>query len=178
MRRRKHGFIKDCTRQLQVFLENRNIPYKVTRSRSSSSQYWLITCGEKEYCVRISDHPPSAKAQDFSLHPGSRSQVTHVRIAVRHAWKRSIRQREIAEKNNLKPKKEQSLKSPFKLTQAQIEQAESEAVIYAEDTPFNHTELYSEWIRACERESEALNAQTVYEDMLRSHPDFHEDWLR
>ena len=90
MKRRKHGFIADCTRQLQVFLDNRSITYKVTRSRSSRSQYWLVTLGEKEYCIRVSDHPPSAKAQDFSLHPGSRNQVTHVRTVLHRAWKKSL----------------------------------------------------------------------------------------
>jgi len=54
--------------------------------------------------------------------------------------------------------------------------ARSEAAIYAEGTPFKAEELYHAWLEQAEL-PEAENCQTVYERVLRSHPDFVPSWL-
>jgi len=55
--------------------------------------------------------------------------------------------------------------------------ARTEAVIYAEGTPFTADELFAEWVAVCERECELISAQGVYEEVLRNHPEFNEGWL-
>ena len=54
--------------------------------------------------------------------------------------------------------------------------ARSEAVIYAEGTPFKAEELYAEWLDQADS-PDADDCQRVYEQVLRSHPDFEQSWL-
>ena len=55
--------------------------------------------------------------------------------------------------------------------------ARSEAAIYAEGTPFKAEELYAEWLDQADS-PEADDCQTVYERVLRKHPDFEPGWLK
>ena len=54
--------------------------------------------------------------------------------------------------------------------------AKSEAVIYAEGTPFKSEELYHAWLDQADL-PEAEDCQRVYERVLREHPDFEPSWL-
>ena len=56
-------------------------------------------------------------------------------------------------------------------------QARSEAVIYAVGTPFTADELFAEWVTICEADGELVSSQIVYEEVLREHPQFENDWL-
>lgn len=54
--------------------------------------------------------------------------------------------------------------------------AKSEAVVYAEGTPFRAEELYLKWLDQADR-PDADDCQRVYEHILRAHPDFVPSWL-
>ena len=65
----------------------------------------------------------------------------------------------------------------MKIDIANQERAETEAAIYSIGTPFSKTDLFNEWITACNEEGDVVSCQHVYERMLREHPEFQERWL-
>lgn len=56
------------------------------------------------------------------------------------------------------------------VTQADIDKARAEAVIYAEGTPLTADDLYSLWADACVADDYAYDPQSIYQQALRRLP--------
>lgn len=78
---KRTGFVSDCEKQIVTFLDNRGLDYEIKRCKTRSV-YFVISIGETEFCVRVSDHEPTARSYDMSIHPGSGETVQTFRTKV------------------------------------------------------------------------------------------------